>query len=287
MKRIADKNQKSLTVENLNINLFFQDEFINEHEKGVPFHKQLHNHSYVEIFACLSGNITIETLNGVKYDLYSGDVAIVPSAVEHIKAPESSIDTKWVGFGFVFREVQNEGENDIYSFFDGLMGHKYVLVYKNVSALCKLINDCHENRYENEVSTLLSLVAELIKLPKAETLLNDDTISNAQKSKNIERLLLLDDIVNTKFHENYSNKDIASLLYVSERHLSRIVSENYSEPLRTIILKKRLDVASELLVTTKDGIEVIAQSVGFKNKNSFYREFKKRFGKTPKEYRKI
>ena len=54
-----------------------------------------------------------------------------------------------------------------------------------------------------------------------------------------------------------------------------------------VVLKKRLDVASELLVTTSDSIEFIAQSVGFKNKNSFYREFKKRFGKTPKEYRQI
>ena len=287
MKRIADKNQKSLTVENLNIKLFFQDEFINEQEKGLPVHKQLHNHSYVEIFACLSGNITIKTVSGTKYDLYSGDVAIVPSAVEHFKAPASSPDTKWVGFGFVFREVQSDGENDIYSFFDGLMEYDSVLVYRDVTVLCKHINDCHINRYKNEVSSILSFLSEIIKLPKADNLLNDDADCNIQKSKNIERLLLLDSIINTRFHHNFSNKDIAALLYVSERHLSRIVYENYSEPLRVIILKKRLDVASELLVTTSDSIEFIAQSVGFKNKNSFYREFKKRFGKTPKEYRKI
>jgi len=286
MKRIANKNQKSLTVENLSLKLFFQDEFIIEQEKGLPIHKQLHNHSYVEIFACLSGSITIKTVDSGEFDLYAGDVALVPCAVEHFKVPETSSDTEWFGFGFVYREVQNDGENDIYSFFDGLMEYESVLIYKKVPSLCNAIKECHINRYNSEIHSILSLLSELIKLPKGEKLLKDDTDSNTQKSKNIERLLMLDEIINTKFHENFTNKDIAALLYISERHLSRIVYENYSEHLHTIILKKRLDVALELLITGQDSVESIALSVGFKNKNSFHREFKKRFGMTPKEYRK-
>ena len=71
-------------------------------------------------------------------------------------------------------------------------------------------------------------------------------------------------------------------------HLSRAGYDdaNGARPLRRTIRRQVEDPAAELLLTTRDSIEHIATSVGFKNKNSFNREFKKRFGITPSEYRK-
>lgn len=283
---VYKKNQKSLTVENLNIKLFFQTEFIKVQEGGLPLHKQLHNHSYVEIFACLSGRISINTAQGITYELFSGDMALVPSAVEHFKAPETLPNTDWIGMGFICREVQGTFNTDMYGCFSGLAEHNSILVYKNVPHLCQLIVQCHDRKNEDEISSVLSFLAEFVKLPKADDLRDNASDENAQKSKNIDRLLKLDDIVNTNFTKNFSNKEIAEILFISERQLSRIVAKNYGQPLRLIIMKKRLDVAAELLLTTSDNVETIAASVGFKNKNSFHREFKKRFGKTPSEYRK-
>ncbi len=281
-----NKNQKSLTVENLNIKLFFQTEFVTVQEGGLPLHKQLHKHSYVEIFACINGKIAINTADGQTFELYSGDLAMVPSAVEHFKAPESHPDTEWVGMGFICRELQGDFVNDLYGSFSGLMEYNSLLIYKNVPRLCALVKECHLNKNENEVSSVLSFIAELIKLPKAQDNASETPGENTQKSKNIDRLLKLDDIINTNFTQSFSNKEIADLLFISERQLSRIVAKNYSQPLRVIILKKRLDIAAELLLTTSDSVEYIASSVGFRNKNSFHREFKKRFGLTPNEYRK-
>lgn len=283
--KVLNKNQKSLTVENLNIKLFFQAEFINGRSGGLPLHTQLHNHSYVEIFACISGGITINTV-GKGYELFAGDIAIVPSAVAHFKSSETLTGSEWVTFGFICREVICEHNSDLYSFFDGFMQYDSVLIYRNVGSLCSVLRNCHLHKDENEVSTLLLLLAELIKLPKAEKMAGDNTDVNTRKSKNIDRLLKLDDIINTNYHRNFSNKEIADFLFISERQLSRIVAKNYTEPLRTIILRKRLEIAAELLITTRDSIEHITVSVGFKNKNSFNREFKKRFGVTPSAYRK-
>lgn len=282
---VYKKDQKTLTVENLNIKLFFQTEFIKVQEGGLPLHKQLHKHSYVEIFACLSGRISINTAQGITYELFSGDMALVPSAVEHFKAPETDPDTDWIGMGFICRELQGSFNTDLYGSFSGLAEHNSILVYKNVPKACELVKLCQLNKGEREISTVLAFLSEFIKLPKAETP-KDVPDENSQKSKNIDRLLKLDDIINTNFTKNFSNKEIADILFISERQLSRIVAKNYGQPLRLIIMKKRLDVAAELLLTTSDSVEAIAVSVGFKNKNSFHREFKKRFGKTPSEYRK-
>ena len=187
--------------------------------------------------------------------------------------------------GFICRELQGSFNTDLYGSFSGLAEYNSILVYKNVPKVCNLVKQCQLNRDKNEISTILTFLAEFIKLPKAETpkVLLDE---NTHKSKNIDRLLKLDDIVNTNFTKNFSNKEIADLLFISERQLSRLVAKNYGQPLRLIIMKKRLDVAAELLLTTSDSVEAIAVSVGFKNKNSFHREFKKRFGQTPSEYRK-
>ncbi len=281
-----NKNQKALTVENLNMKLFFQTEFIVVQDKGLPLHKQLHNHSYVEMFACLEGKISINTAGGQTFELFSGDIAMVPTAVEHFKAPETLPDTRWVGMGFICREVQGDFKNDLYGSFSGIMDYHSVIVYKNVPHLCRLVDLCHQQKNVKEISSVLSLIAELIKLPKAEDRHADNNVENTQKSKNIDRLLKLDDIINTNFTRDFTNKEIAEELFISERQLSRIVTKNYGQPLRIIIMKKRLDIAAELLLTTGDSVEYIAESVGFKNKNSFHREFKKRFGMTPLSYRK-
>lgn len=283
---LYNKNQKSLTVENLNIKLFFQTQFIVAEERGLPLHKQLHNHSYVEIFACRKGGIYINTADGHTVELNSGDMALVPSAVAHFKAPETFPDTDWVGMGFICRELQGEYTNDLYGSFSGLIDHPSLLVYKNVPRLCDVVYECHKQKDTNEVSSVLNFLSELIKLPMAEGQTEENIDGSTQRSNNIDRLLKLDDIINTNFTNNFTNKDIADILFISERQLSRIVIKNYGQPLRLIIMKKRLDIAAELLLTTSDSVEYISSSVGFKNKNSFHREFKKRFGMTPSEYRK-
>ena len=48
----------------------------------------------------------------------------------------------------------------------------------------------------------------------------------------------------------------------------------------------RLTMASRLLVSSDSSILAIASEVGFDNLSYFNRSFKKRFGQTPREYRK-
>ena len=49
--------------------------------------------------------------------------------------------------------------------------------------------------------------------------------------------------------------------------------------------ERRLATAAELLRTTDDTVLTIAGQVGFDNLSNFNRQFKARFGMTPRQYR--
>ena len=48
----------------------------------------------------------------------------------------------------------------------------------------------------------------------------------------------------------------------------------------------RLTMASRLLISSESSILAIAEEVGYENLSYFNRTFKKRFGMTPRDYRK-
>ena len=285
MINLNKNHQKSITVENANIKVFFQAEYKAVQDRNLPYSTQFHTHSYVELFACIEGELKIRTHHGV-ITLTSGDVATVPSSVYHFKETDSSQNVKWYGIGFICRELYSPHSNDIYSFFSDIMEADSIEVYRGCHSLCKSFTLCYENRNDSEISSVLTFTAELLKLPRRK---NSAPVhsNNSGKAKNIDRLLKLEDIINTGFYMNYSNKEIAESRFLIERQLSRIVAENYSMPLHALFVKKRLEGAAELLVTTHHSVEKISCDVGFKNKNAFNREFKKYYGMTPMEYRKV
>ena len=47
----------------------------------------------------------------------------------------------------------------------------------------------------------------------------------------------------------------------------------------------RLSMAARLLLSTEDSVLTISQQVGFENLSHFNRAFKKKYNKTPREYR--
>lgn len=91
--------------------------------------------------------------------------------------------------------------------------------------------------------------------------------------------------------DNYTNpitlKDVAEKIHISSRQLQRIFQENeagsFSEHLENIRLSR---VCKELL-EGENSFELISETHGFSSSNYLYSVFKKRFGLTPKQYRKV
>ena len=85
----------------------------------------------------------------------------------------------------------------------------------------------------------------------------------------------------------YSAKDLASDMNVDPRYISAAVSYHYGCNFSELVNRMRIDDAKPMLAdaTCTMTIEEIADSVGFKNRQSFYNAFQRFMDVTPVEYR--
>lgn len=81
--------------------------------------------------------------------------------------------------------------------------------------------------------------------------------------------------------------DVATAANISQWHFQRVFKALTSETLKTYIRSRRLARSLEKLLKEDTRIIEIAVSAGFESQESFTRAFKKAFGMTPNEYRKM
>jgi AraC-like DNA-binding protein len=72
---------------------------------------------------------------------------------------------------------------------------------------------------------------------------------------------------------------------LSASHFMRWFRQMTGSSFITYLNERRLSVAAQMLLESDDNILNIAQSVGFESLSNFNRQFKKRYGATPSEYR--
>lgn len=108
--------------------------------------------------------------------------------------------------------------------------------------------------------------------------------------KNEDRTLVLNIagiILNNIENENLSVEMIASQAALSKMQLYRRLKAAVDMTPTEFIRHIRLENARKLLTTSHKTAQQIMYACGFANKTYFYREFKKKYGLTPKQYRDI
>jgi AraC-like DNA-binding protein len=87
------------------------------------------------------------------------------------------------------------------------------------------------------------------------------------------------------FHREISNRRLASLSNMSLRAFERRFLATFHLTPQRFLRKLRLRIASRAVVYTDDSMSDIALSCGFADQSHFSREFRRQFGRTPREYR--
>lgn len=105
-------------------------------------------------------------------------------------------------------------------------------------------------------------------------------------SNDIQRMMKLDQLINVFFMNDLSAEEVANHLFISSRQLDRIVKKRYGKTLHCVLIDKRLATAEQMLTSTDMTVDSIGNAVGFGSRSGFYREFVKRHGITPAEFRK-
>lgn len=92
--------------------------------------------------------------------------------------------------------------------------------------------------------------------------------------------------ISAHYMEQISTADIAAIVGYSPNYLSRKFKESVGVGVHEYIVFIRLQKAANELLSTKDKITDIALRCGFSDSNYFKDAFKKKYGLTPRAYRK-
>lgn len=134
----------------------------------------------------------------------------------------------------------------------------------------------HSSMFFRTNSILLDIFANLFE----EMNINDSLIS-----KNV----IMEEIkyyIDLNYPSNLSVTEIAEKFGFNPSYLSRTFTKKFGISPKQYILKKKINKACELLITTDLNISIIASSLSFEDQLSFSKTFKKNKGCSPIQFRK-
>ena len=99
------------------------------------------------------------------------------------------------------------------------------------------------------------------------------------------REVLIDDYFSDRYDEALTPGELADLLGVGTRQLSRILQEIYGKSFGEVLTDMRMEAAKDLLKNTGMRQSEIASAVGYRQQSNFFRTFRSREGCTPSAYR--
>lgn len=102
----------------------------------------------------------------------------------------------------------------------------------------------------------------------------------------LRKMKLILKYVENNYMEKITIEDIANEVDLSQSHFMKYFKNTMGTSFVDYLNEYRLTMASRLLISSDSSILAIASEVGFENLSYFNRIFKKRFGQTPREYRR-
>ena len=112
-------------------------------------------------------------------------------------------------------------------------------------------------------------------------------LSSGESVKKVSIPVLAREIIDCEYGDvQLGLASIADRLGISQPYLSRVFKEEYSEGISTVLNRRRIEAAKELMLAGDGNLKEIAAKVGFTSDMNFIRVFKKFETVTPGVYRK-
>ena len=289
-KELVGIESCSADIDNVSLRLYRQ----NKEEKSTSemyMFISLHIHTYHEIIACMDEDVHMLSRDG-DILLKKGDLAIIPPDYQHTIIYTDNDEKKWCNIAVSCNKTENRVGNDLWRKYRHMFKITTPIIYRNVLALVKDVFDLKQVVYNSEsISPVLRLALFLEDLSNLEyeQLRGSDSVSKDDSSPeglDDVRFAILNDIVSLRFTENIDSGAVADCIYISRRHLDRIMKNRFGSTFRELINNKRLDFSKKLLAEDFYSLEKIAATSGFSSKEVFSRAFREKFGVSPTDYRK-
>lgn len=248
-------------------------------EPVVYFPKHKHE-DYSEIIYIYNGKGRY-IINEKTYEVEKGDVVIFNNGVFHeeFSDPAESIETFYCLVGDLQIEGIDKGHiipEDIIPVIhtEGLT-EQIEFYISGILKECTLKNLGYSYMYQHY---LLSLIIHILRLVNARTAVSSDDKSSSFGNR-------VKEYIDKNYNQEISLNDLAHTLHISQYYLSHIFKNELGYSPINYLIKRRIDEAKKLLLTTSKTVQEISKIVGYENPSYFNLIFKKVTGITPGKYK--
>ena len=245
-----------------------------------------HCHPYYELAYIEHGSCRF-FIEDTMFDLHDGDFLLIPPHVFHFTR---YLFGSCLRCGIYFRAGDLESEL-ISHFPDGADFLSQVRIFQVPTDARReigriIMRMAAEDRGFDERSPLMLRLQlqELLLLCSRVCLLLTETPASIHTTD--RQVLLAARYINEHFRQQISAADIAAAAGFSPNYLSRKFREAAGIGVHDYLVFIRLRSAAFELISTNDSVTDIALRNGFSDSNYFKDAFKKKYGITPREYRK-
>jgi AraC-like DNA-binding protein len=249
-----------------------------------------HWHDTLEIIQVLKGSINV-SLGNDDLMLRENDIAVINVGELHriIKGQDDNeIMFIQIRSGFYRNLLPDSRYLFIYccsTYHEAEVPERYEKVREHIAHLVSayddnLRNDCKKN-IKNILADMLSYVTY-----------NFDFLrwgygTVAFDEKRVERLKQIAEHTSSDLEVKMGLKDMASEAGVSLQHLSNDIKDKFGLTFQELLYYSKCEHAAKLLLSTDGRIVDIAMECGFSDPKYLIKHFKKNFGHTPSEFRKM
>ena len=245
-----------------------------------------HMHKCYEFIHIIKGHL-IYIVEGGEYTLSDGDFIMTkPDEMHSFSFPEKcDYEREFIhiypGFFEKFPDVLEKlekRENGRFNYFPVQTVEKYGIdkIFEGMRECCEVPNE------ETDLMMLTYAVQLALKIHRA---LADEKIE--YKGTEVDKKSsLIYKYVDKHYNEDITLEDIASAMFVSPVHASRIFKKETGMTVKTYLNMRRVNHAKNMIMEGKKAT-CIFDKCGFKDYSTFYRSFVKCVGMTPNEFKKI
>lgn len=248
-----------------------------------------HSHDYYEFCFFMEGNVSMKIDKNI-YPVHPGDMIFIPPYLSHkVVIHNNDIPYKrfvfWVSKDFCER-LHKEAPNYTYIIEQAQLNECYLFHLDGIafntaqSKIIRLLEEMQTEHFGKQAQVSLyvkDLILHINRLAyeqiEPQRYNEDSTLATGLISyidEHLEEVLTLDRLANE--------------FYASKYYIAHIFKENFGISVHQYILKKRLSLCRDALLS-KRNISELCQLYGFTDYSSFYRAFKKEFGVSPKAFR--
>lgn len=284
----------------------FQDESFFTVDNGVNIKVLRHNRytplffnkcSFYDVVIVINGFCT-HIVNNTIVNLKQGDICFVPPNMSHATATfsDSIVFNMLIRRSFfsdiLFESFLQNNNNILSNFFMTSRyckkNEQYLVFHTDgdddiINLLLEMYKECHNNQIFNKQileHQIIILFAMLLRSHSDKVEPNFALGCNYDKS--VDFILYISRNISGITLDN-----IAKYFGYAPQYISRKIKKDTGLGYTEIVKQMRLKKAEQLLLKTIQPLQEISESVGYSNVESFMRFFKKNYGLSPAEYRKV